>query len=200
MARLSKEEGRKLIQSLCERRSSEQDYNYEVYKEELHIVSFQKYNYLSLIIYKGTSTTPIFNSSFFKSENREKYIEQIKERFDLINESKLKRREEKKLFTPTVKIGDIFVDSWGYEQTNVNYYQVIELVGEKSVKVQEISKKTVEGSEGNMSCNILPVKDSFLSDSEPFTSRVQQGNRIKVRSYSSASLWTGGSNYCSWYA
>ncbi len=28
----------------------------------------------------------------------------------------------------TVSVGDVFVSSWGYEQTNVNFYQVISVL------------------------------------------------------------------------
>ncbi|EHV76870.1 hypothetical protein ECDEC7A_3317 [Escherichia coli DEC7A] len=31
----------------------------------------------------------------------------------------------------TVSVGDVFVSSWGYEQTNVNFYQVISVHGKK---------------------------------------------------------------------
>lgn len=37
-----------------------------------------------------------------------------------------------------VKVGDIFSASWGYEQTNNDFFQVIALVGEKSVRVREV--------------------------------------------------------------
>lgn len=37
-----------------------------------------------------------------------------------------------------VKVGDIFSTSWGYEQTNVNFFQVIALAGKSSVRVREV--------------------------------------------------------------
>lgn len=37
-----------------------------------------------------------------------------------------------------VKVGDFFNISWGYEQTNVNWFQVVELVGAVSVRVKEV--------------------------------------------------------------
>ena len=37
-----------------------------------------------------------------------------------------------------VKVGDFFSASWGWEQTNVNFFQVIALVGESSVRVREV--------------------------------------------------------------
>ncbi len=38
----------------------------------------------------------------------------------------------------TISVGDIFVSSWGYEQTNVTFYQVLSVHGKKTVTVREI--------------------------------------------------------------
>lgn len=38
-----------------------------------------------------------------------------------------------------VKVGDLFVCDWGYEQTNINFFQVVALVGAQSVRVREVS-------------------------------------------------------------
>lgn len=59
-----------------------------------------------------------------------------------------KAKENKNAFG--VKVGDIFSASWGYEQTNNDFFQVISLVGEKSVRVREvnppiISREAVSG-------------------------------------------------------
>lgn len=37
-----------------------------------------------------------------------------------------------------VGVGDIFYASWGYEQTNADFFQVVELVGKASVRVREV--------------------------------------------------------------
>lgn len=37
-----------------------------------------------------------------------------------------------------VSVGDIFSASWGYEQTNVNFFQVVKLCGKFSVRVREV--------------------------------------------------------------
>ena len=42
-----------------------------------------------------------------------------------------------------VQVGDIFSASWGYEQTNNDFFQVVELVGESSVRVVEVSPAVV---------------------------------------------------------
>ena len=43
-----------------------------------------------------------------------------------------------------VKVGDIFSASWGYEQTNVDFFQVVALVGKTSVRVREVSLEMIE--------------------------------------------------------
>lgn len=43
-----------------------------------------------------------------------------------------------------VKVGDIFSASWGYEQTNVDFFQVIALVGECSVRVREVHPQMID--------------------------------------------------------
>ena len=37
-----------------------------------------------------------------------------------------------------VKVGDMFEMTWGYDQTNVDWFQVVALVGEQSVRVREV--------------------------------------------------------------
>lgn len=43
-----------------------------------------------------------------------------------------------------VKVGDIFESSWGYEQTNVDFFQVISLVGETSVRVRQVCPELIK--------------------------------------------------------
>jgi hypothetical protein len=42
-----------------------------------------------------------------------------------------------------VKIGDVFSMSWGYEQTNNNFFQVVALAGESSVRIVEVLPKII---------------------------------------------------------
>jgi hypothetical protein len=58
-----------------------------------------------------------------------------------------------------VQVGDIFVYSWGYEQTNVNFYQVISTTP-KTMKLVEIAQERTYDS--SMSGKATPVKDKFI--------------------------------------
>ncbi len=77
-----------------------------------------------------------------------------------------------------VKVGDFFSASWGYEQTNVDYFQVIALVGATSVRVREVYPRMIqEEAISSMSADrtynldtseILPPapRSSFINDQE----------------------------------
>lgn len=42
-----------------------------------------------------------------------------------------------------VKVGDVFCASWGYEQTNNDFFQVVALVGKQSVRVREVHPEII---------------------------------------------------------
>lgn len=64
-----------------------------------------------------------------------------------------------------VKVGDLFTLSYGYDQTNVHYFQVTR-TSVKGVWVREIGAKSVPGTQGFMCENVTPTKDNFLKKSQ----------------------------------
>ena len=52
-----------------------------------------------------------------------------------------------------VKVGDVFHMSWGYDQTNNDFFQVIALVGESSVRIREVDLDFTSSGIGFMSEN-----------------------------------------------
>lgn len=117
-----------------------------------------------------------------------------------------------------VKVGDIFSCSWGWEQTNVNFFQVVALAGKTSVRLREvypeiIKEEAVSGMAENrtykLTRDILPAasRASFIHDQEKGDlKRITDGYngepRIKISSYASAYLCKGETvtEYVSWYA
>lgn len=41
-----------------------------------------------------------------------------------------------------VKVGDLFCSSWGYDQTNIDFFQVVALVGSASVRVRQVNPRS----------------------------------------------------------
>ena len=112
-------------------------------------------------------------------------------------ERKVARAAARKEAQENVKEGDIFVASWGWEQTNVDAYQVVAKKG-ATVTLCEIALKSVEGSEGFMSDRVVPVKDAFIG--EEFKKRIT-GRGINISDCQYATLAEEGKDfYRSWYA
>lgn len=88
-----------------------------------------------------------------------------------------KKAELKTATNENVKIGDVFYSSWGYEQTNVDYYQVVGIKGKASVELREIAGAIVEN--GRASGTIVPVVDHFISD-EIISRRLNHSGHIKI--------------------
>lgn len=63
------------------------------------------------------------------------------------------------------KVGQIFYDSWGYDQTNIDFYQIVE-VKERSVILQEIGASYVPNTQGMDCSNVKPNPSHKVG--EPF--------------------------------
>jgi hypothetical protein len=100
---------------------------------------------------------------------------------------------------PVVKVGDIYVSNWGYDQTNVDYYQVMQVKSKTAVLNQIGSKRTYTGPMNGTCVPDTSVVGSkaiakrilVLTDNEPY---------FKLTSYSSAYPWKGETNSFSEWA
>lgn len=153
-----------------------------------------------LKVWIGKQSNPKMNYYYNHKEHRSQSILKAKEQADAREEYKEKRKAEKKAFTPELNIGDIYSSSWGYEQTNINFYQVIEIKGKATVVIKEIAQDIVKDSmySHGMACEVMPVKDEFLND-RTLVKRVGQYG-IRINSVASARKWKGTPEYKSWYA
>jgi hypothetical protein len=103
--------------------------------------------------------------------------------------------------TNDVQVGDIFHCSWGYEQTNCDFYQVVEKPSKCTVIIKEITSEIVK-VRSSASAEVVPVKDSFHKCATPIKKRVSSDNTIRFP-YGNAykiDLNQNGTFYSSWYA
>lgn len=81
-----------------------------------------------------------------------------------IDEMNRKYEEREKLKAQPVKVGDIFERSWGYEQTNVDFYKVVEITKTgKSAKLVKIGQKITKQT-GDMSELVEPDPDKIIGE------------------------------------
>lgn len=85
-----------------------------------------------------------------------------------------------------IKPGDIFYSSWGYDQTNVDYYVVTRLVGRCSIELQEIGTAIVETT-GHGIHRVKP--DPSVRIKAPFLKRLNEYSGrplVRIASYATA--------------
>lgn len=96
------------------------------------------------------------------------------------------------------KVGDVYVNTWGYDQTNVDAYQVVR-VTDKSMWLTPIATAVVPGSEGFMSCKVVPTPGSFLPNGFTFRARRVSGGFGLNHGFCKPHV-AGATYYNSWYA
>jgi hypothetical protein len=91
-----------------------------------------------------------------------------------------------------VAVGDIFYSSWGYDQTNVDFYQVIKRTA-TTVTVAEIRSKIV-GGQGGPSEKVMPMVGSFDARGKKGRKKLKEYDGtpyVQMSSYEHAYLWDG---------
>lgn len=125
---------------------------------ELNFTEVQYY----AIAYRAKAGKSYAHIRFKDKERRQAWLDNevagFKARAQRMAERKVQRHQKH-----NVKIGDIFCSSWGYDQTNINFYQVISTT-DRMVEVQEISG--AREYEGDMHGNTSAVKDAFIANTE----------------------------------
>lgn len=128
-----------------------------------------------------------------------------------------KAKKAEKVNKYGVKVGDVFYMNWGYEQTNVDFFQVIKLVGEASVMIRHVRPEVVDTDAcgpmcANYTYNITPelmrpdTSTVFVKDSEKgMLKRVCKSGEsvyLNMTSYANAYKIPFGirKEYVSWYA
>ena len=149
-----------------------------------------------------------YENELYLTDTLQKLFKQEAEEKLKRDQKKALRAEAKKDFdiNTTFAVGEIYASSWGYDQTNVYYYQIVE-VKKASVMMRSINKKSVEGA--FMSATAWPLKDQFV-DAPKMYRIVTTVYDNKARTYiSTGSSYKSFFKYdqeedsglsCSWYA
>jgi hypothetical protein len=144
------------------------------------------------VAFSGKSNKPIFNGWFASESSRAKEIARIIENSKRSAQIKAQRRKEaaaaRKAAAASVKVGDFYYSSWGYNQTNVEFFQVTGVKGQ-TVTLREVAQKTDHSTRG--ADYVVPVKGKFIG--KPMKKRI--GTSIKIDDVRRASPWKGKAVY-----
>jgi hypothetical protein len=174
---------------------------YTEYRRVGNSVIYASEDHRSAIAYRGNAAR---SEWFYRFTSENSFLSTVTRFFQSIAEHedrKEQRKKEKRDFITALKPGDILVTSWGYEQTNVDFYQVIEVTGKQTIVIREI-QGTVTENGCYMQGSVMPRPNEWARDSLLIKKRVQVfgGNEyVSMTGYSSAHKWDGKPMFCSWY-
>lgn len=123
-------------------------------RSRLGIQIVHHYSFKSSDISKSVLRMNAFVDKFIEEQNAKEKARQ---------ERKSKLQQAKKDFVNPFTLGQILYRTWGYEQTNVNFYQVVK-VDRKSIVVRELSQDRTQNE--FMSGTAMPIKDDFNNSTE----------------------------------
>lgn len=181
---------------------------------------FGKYLIAKSTSNKGNPVAQIYNTNAKKLHNskvegyyfhtetaRDEHINEFKQRIQKREDWKAERKLTQKNFKNPAKVGDILDSSWGYDQTNIDFYQVTAVKG-KQIVIKPLKQQISEVGETNsMSEYVVPIPNSFTEQTKEITKLVKasyQGSSydyvVNINSYAIATPWDGKPKYQSHYA
>lgn len=138
---------------------------------------------------------------FLRAATRDEWV--AREFAEAVNAAKARaarveeRRRARAEFATDLKPGDVLVASWGYDQTNVDFVEVVRVVGRQTVEIAPIAQKAVEQT-GHMTEMVVAVPGKFTGEAR--RCRVSPHGYVKLASYKYAHRWDGKPQYQSSYA
>jgi hypothetical protein len=146
---------------------------------------YTKLDSLGAIVFYGKAAKPVTHFTFRDEARRAKCVENsfVARRDALAAKARYKAE---RLKPSTLEAGHILRTCWGYDQTNVDFYQVIAVKGERTVVVQKLASMDA-GSNCSMSGYVVP-SDKLVG--EPKTCRVSYGSSVTINGHH-ANVWEG---------
>lgn len=139
---------------------------------------------LVAIAFAGKRNKPDWHFKFASIERLERKIDEtiagLRSHLQRVAERRVARNAPH-----DVKVGDVFRCSWGYDQTNIDYYQVTNLIGAAFVEVRKIAAMAEET--GYLQGDCVPAVGDFIG--EPMRKKVSVYNgepSIRIYDFASA--------------
>lgn len=127
------------------------------------------------LMFFGKAAKPVWHHTFTSAAAREQKISASFAGKKAHDDAKAKYAAERKAQGAGLVVGDTLVASWGYEQTNVDFYQVTEVTG-KMVTVRKIAGRHVRDTARDQGVS-APDKDNFIG--EPMR-RLARNGAVKI--------------------
>jgi len=167
----------------------------ENYKNHILIFEYKTNGVPCAAILQKRETKPSLHYKFRTEHERVDFISRQKTSAD--NDIFRANEQLKKNMLEAQKYcaGAILYSSWGYDQTNVDFYIILERVN-NTVTLQQIGE--IRQYDHSDSGKVSP--DASKTFGEPFKRRINKYGYINLNSYSYCKLYDGNPKYFSTYA
>jgi len=143
----------------------------------------------SAICFAGKAVNPTW---YYLFRSEEAMLAQVAKTVNnrIARAAEVAKYKAERLAPTNLKEGDILYCSWGYDQTQVDFYKVKEVVGNNRIKIVPMTAIVAKQSTG---------ADYMVAGEEKGTPmlKVANGrqNSVKITSFSNAYLWDGQPKY-----
>lgn len=171
------------------------DSGYEEYKTgDNYTALINKTKYDGQVVcamFYGKSYKPAWHYRFRDIDELDKYIDEYLKKKAGQEEVKQQWKDKRKLTKDhDIKVGDIFYTSWGYDQTNIDFYEVVAVRGSR-IDLRELKQTTVD-HDGNYDSVVPATGDNRFKDDEIHTvSARADGTVTSLSSFEYPSKWDG---------
>jgi len=142
------------------------------------------------LIWQGKKSRPTQHLAFRSIEERDQHLAKVIDAARKVAAEKQQRRSG----GHTLKVGDIVYNSWGYEQTNIDFYEVVSTT-KCTVRLRAV--ETQKEYDGDMSGTCTPLLGVYKSDD--VQTRRASGNSVNMP-HGCCSKWDGNPKGFSTYA
>jgi len=148
-----------------------------------------------VLAYKGKATKQSFYESYMSEEKRNQRVAEFFAGLESHQATQAEYRAER-MKPHTLKVGEVLYGSWGYEQTNCEFWEII-AVTKNGATLRQLGQEEVPGSQGFMSEKVVAKVGQFYGPAVKV--RVSGYNTCKIE-HCHLSKWDGQPKYQSHYA
>lgn len=144
----------------------------------------------TVMAFGGKRSKPDIYTNYRTAARRKEAVANIVANYKGDIERAAERRAKRTAFEHSLKVGDFLYSSWGYEMTNIDYYEVTKVIGKKTVEIREVYSTIVKGENDHFAYdNVAPVAGEYKG--KPMKKVVREGNIVTIASYANAYPWDG---------
>lgn len=168
----------------------------EAKKETFYTLEIIIYG-LIVAIFSGKSHKPYKHYRFDNESDLNDFIEREKQREIKEEANRVERSKQYDAEKMQIVPGAILYSSWGYEQTNIDFYIVLSRKND-FVILQEIGSHKIYDDNFNDRGHCMPDVTTKIGD--PFRKKINNYGGVNLNSYSWCGLWGGEPEAWSSYA